>query len=184
MAAYTRRCSFCAEIINAEAVKCRFCGEPLIAQFGRGGSPTPSDLPTTQPSPPVQQPPPQIIYQYAPHYPSPAMPVYQVPPTPPAQDWNPLLAAFLSFLIPGVGQLYRGQIAAGLLWFFLVPLGYVLFVIPGLILHIICIFGAIAGNSRSGGGLPVILGCAVLILLVLSTMALLAVLYYLNMITM
>jgi TM2 domain-containing membrane protein YozV len=112
------------------------------------------------------------------------MPVYQVSPTPPAQDWNPLLAAFLSFLIPGVGQLYRGQIAAGLLWFFLVPLAYVLFVIPGLILHIICIFGAIAGNSRSGGGLPVILGCAVLILLVLSTMALLAVLYYLNMITM
>ena len=34
---------------------------------------------------------------------------------------DPFLAGLLSFIIPGVGQLYNGQILAGLLWLLLTP---------------------------------------------------------------
>ncbi|MCA1616288.1 MAG: hypothetical protein LC800_19745 [Acidobacteria bacterium] len=34
---------------------------------------------------------------------------------------DPFLAGLLSFIIPGVGQLYNGQILAGLLWLILTP---------------------------------------------------------------
>jgi len=34
---------------------------------------------------------------------------------------DPVLAGILSFLIPGVGQLYNGQILAGILWLILTP---------------------------------------------------------------
>jgi TM2 domain-containing membrane protein YozV len=48
-------------------------------------------------------------------------------------------AAVMSFFIPGLGQMYHGRIGAGLLWLFVVILGYALMVVPGLILHVICI---------------------------------------------
>lgn len=34
---------------------------------------------------------------------------------------EPVLAGFLSFLIPGVGQLYNGQILWGIIWLLLTP---------------------------------------------------------------
>ncbi|HZI19445.1 MAG TPA: hypothetical protein VEY09_12700 [Pyrinomonadaceae bacterium] len=34
---------------------------------------------------------------------------------------EPVLAGILSFLIPGVGQLYNGQILAGILWLIFTP---------------------------------------------------------------
>ena len=34
---------------------------------------------------------------------------------------DPLLAGLLSFIVPGVGQLYNGQILAGILWLILTP---------------------------------------------------------------
>jgi TM2 domain-containing membrane protein YozV len=34
---------------------------------------------------------------------------------------DPALAGILSFLIPGVGQLYNGRILAGILWLILTP---------------------------------------------------------------
>lgn len=52
------------------------------------------------------------------------------------------VAALLSFLLPGVGQMVKGQVAAGILWFIAAVVGYVLFVIPGLIIHICCIVDA------------------------------------------
>jgi hypothetical protein len=47
-------------------------------------------------------------------------------------------AAFLTFLIPGWGHLRRGQIKSGLIWMVVVLVGYFLMILPGLILHIIC----------------------------------------------
>ena len=58
------------------------------------------------------------------------------------------LAAILSLFIPGLGQMYKGQILNGIAWFFIVAIGYVFFVIPGLILHICCILGAASGSNR------------------------------------
>lgn len=55
------------------------------------------------------------------------------------------LAAVFSLFIPGLGQLYKGQVAAGILWFIFTPIGYLLLIIPGLILHLICIVDAASG---------------------------------------
>jgi len=65
-----------------------------------------------------------------------------------AKRWNPLTAALLSFFIPGLGQLYKGQPVNGIVWFIVVLIGYVPFVIPGLVLHLLCIIGAARGDPR------------------------------------
>lgn len=57
-------------------------------------------------------------------------------------EWNPGIAAVLSLLIPGAGQIYRGEIGSGLIWLVCTVIGYMLFVIPGLFLHAGCIFDA------------------------------------------
>jgi hypothetical protein len=64
---------------------------------------------------------------------------------PPARKWSPGVAALLSLLIPGAGQMYKGQGVNGLTWLFLTMIGYLL-IVPGLILHICCIFGAASGD--------------------------------------
>lgn len=55
---------------------------------------------------------------------------------------DPSTAAFLTFLIPGWGQMRRGKILAGLIWLVIVITGYVMMVVPGLILHLICMIDA------------------------------------------
>jgi TM2 domain-containing membrane protein YozV len=59
---------------------------------------------------------------------------------------SPLLAAGLSLLLPGAGQLYAGSVLSAILWFLLVSAGYTL-ILPGLILHLFCIAAA-AGAAR------------------------------------
>lgn len=66
---------------------------------------------------------------------------------PPQAAWSPGIAAVLSLVIPGAGQMYKGAVGAGLIWFVFVSIGYVCFILPGLILHLICIFNAAAGSS-------------------------------------
>lgn len=60
--------------------------------------------------------------------------------------WNAGVAMLLSFLIPGLGQMYKGQVINGLAWLVAVIVGYVFFIIPGLILHLCCIVGAGMGD--------------------------------------
>ena len=60
----------------------------------------------------------------------------------PAKSWNPGIAAVLSFFVPGLGQIYKGQIGRGLLWLAGTGLGYAALVIPGIVVHIVCIFNA------------------------------------------
>ena len=62
-------------------------------------------------------------------------------------QWSPGVAAVLSLVIPGAGQMYKGGIGAGILWLVFVSIGYFCFIIPGLILHLICIFNAASGHS-------------------------------------
>lgn len=62
------------------------------------------------------------------------------------RKWIPGIAAVLSLLIPGAGQMYKGDVGTGLAWLFFVVIGYCLFLIPGLILHIICIVTAASGD--------------------------------------
>jgi TM2 domain-containing membrane protein YozV len=63
--------------------------------------------------------------------------------------WSPGVAAVLSLLIPGAGQMYKGHVIRGLLWLIFVPLGYVCLVVPGLLLHAICIILAASGDPYS-----------------------------------
>jgi len=75
---------------------------------------------------------------------------------PPTRRWSPALAAVLSFLVPGLGQVYKGQVVNGVVWFFLVGLGYLALVLPGLVLHFFCIVGAASGNPWSPGRTEVV----------------------------
>jgi TM2 domain-containing membrane protein YozV len=52
------------------------------------------------------------------------------------------IAALLSLIIPGAGQMYKGHVGAGLVWLIVVVIGYVAFILPGLLLHFICILTA------------------------------------------
>lgn len=70
---------------------------------------------------------------------------------PPVQRWSPGLAAMLSFFVPGLGQLYKGQILNGIVWFLFVGMGYLALVLPGLVLHFCCILGAASGNPWTEG---------------------------------
>ena len=55
---------------------------------------------------------------------------------------DPILAGVLSFLVPGLGQIYIGKTSRGIMWFIGFVLGYVCFIIPGLIIWILCIWDA------------------------------------------
>jgi len=59
-----------------------------------------------------------------------------------------LLAAFLSVWSPGAGHLYSGRVAAAVLWFFAVGLGYML-ILPGLVLHLFCVVSAMGAAQRT-----------------------------------
>lgn len=63
--------------------------------------------------------------------------------------WSPGVAAVLSLVIPGAGQIYKGQVFNGLFWMFVVVVGYITFIFPGVILHILCIVGAAAGRNTA-----------------------------------
>jgi hypothetical protein len=75
---------------------------------------------------------------------------------PPVQRWSPGLAAVLSFFVPGLGQLYKGQILNGIVWFFFVCMGYVALILPGLVLHFFCVLGALSVNPWSEGKATVV----------------------------
>lgn len=65
--------------------------------------------------------------------------------------FNPIVAGLLSFFIPGLGQLYKGQLIRAILWFLLTPVGYWFFVVPGVIMHFFCVLTAVfasAGKDR------------------------------------
>lgn len=58
------------------------------------------------------------------------------------KDFNPGIAALLSFIIPGAGQIYKGNIAGGIGWLILAVLGYICLILPGVVIHIICVVKA------------------------------------------
>jgi TM2 domain-containing membrane protein YozV len=65
---------------------------------------------------------------------------------------SPALAAVLSLIVPGAGQLYTGNVLSALLWFVLVTAGYTL-ILPGIFLHLFCI--AFAASSAHRANTPI-----------------------------
>lgn len=62
------------------------------------------------------------------------------------QAWSPGVAAVLSLVIPGAGQMYKGQVVSGLCWLLMVVVGYAAFIVPGIVLHVCCVLGAASGS--------------------------------------
>jgi len=60
----------------------------------------------------------------------------------PARAPSPGIAAVLSFFVPGLGQLYAGRLLAGALWFIATGFAYWAVLLPGFVLHAICIWSA------------------------------------------
>lgn len=131
-------CPDCGHKCSRSALSCPQCGRPFEDKTTQ-----PQPAPLTTPNAPAAGAQPQIHYHYPYPYPY---------PYPAQQVWSPGLAAVLSLLIPGMGQMYKGKVLEGVLWLLFTPIGYVLFIIPGLILHIICIITASQGNPYKQGG--------------------------------
>ncbi|HUS32416.1 MAG TPA: hypothetical protein VMZ53_28140 [Kofleriaceae bacterium] len=70
-------------------------------------------------------------------------PVLELRPPP-----NPAAAAVLSLIVPGAGQLYAGRPLAAVAWFTLVTIGYMLLIVPGVLLHILCVASASAAANQ------------------------------------
>jgi TM2 domain-containing membrane protein YozV len=66
---------------------------------------------------------------------------------------NAGVAALLSLVVPGAGQLYTGRPLSAIAWFAIVTLGYVLLIIPGLMLHILCIASAASSAHQLRTGM-------------------------------
>lgn len=52
------------------------------------------------------------------------------------------MAAVLSFFIPGLGQLVQGRVIAAVIFFVLTVGGYICFLLPGLLFHLVTILDA------------------------------------------
>ena len=57
-------------------------------------------------------------------------------------QWTGTQAALLSLFMPGLGQMCSGRVPAGILWMMFTIMGYFCLVVPGFILHILCIINA------------------------------------------
>jgi hypothetical protein len=120
--ATTQECPYCAAEIPLTVVKCKYCGE-FVDEDSR-----PKSASASSTAAPVQ------VHIHGKE-----------------RRWSPGVAAVLSFFVPGLGQIYKGQIIRGFFWLLIVVgLGYVLesclFFIPGVIIHLFCIIGAASGD--------------------------------------
>lgn len=55
---------------------------------------------------------------------------------------HPGISAVLSVLVPGLGQVYSGRLLAGGLWFLATSLAYWAILVPGFLVHALCVWSA------------------------------------------
>jgi TM2 domain-containing membrane protein YozV len=124
----TMPCPFCSEPILVGAKKCKHCHEYLDYAM--------RDLRAHQ----------QQVNQLSTALsPMTQLQIQQQQQQQQLQQWtntSATQAALLSFFVPGLGQMCSGRVPAGLLWMMFTCLGYVCFIVPGIVLHILCVINA------------------------------------------
>jgi len=55
---------------------------------------------------------------------------------------SPGIAAVLSVVVPGLGQLYAGRLLAAALWFVGTTVAYAAVLLPGFLVHAFCVWSA------------------------------------------
>ena len=60
----------------------------------------------------------------------------------PARAPSPGVAAVLSVVLPGLGQLYTGRLMAGAIWCLATAVAYWAIVVPGFLVHAFCVWSA------------------------------------------
>lgn len=55
---------------------------------------------------------------------------------------SPGIAAVCSVLLPGLGQVYAGRLVAGAFWFLGTAAAYSLVLVPGFLVHAVCVWSA------------------------------------------
>ena len=58
---------------------------------------------------------------------------------------SPGVAAVLSVVVPGLGQVYGGRLLAGGLWFLGTCFAYSAVLLPGFVVHAVCVWSAYKG---------------------------------------
>jgi hypothetical protein len=61
---------------------------------------------------------------------------------------SPGVAAVLSVLLPGLGQVYGGRLLGGAVWFLATTLAYSAVLLPGFLVHAFCVWSAYRGTDR------------------------------------
>jgi len=120
----TKICPYCGATIPADSVFCPNCGAKLT---GAAPAPPPPPAPAAVPPQPVPQAPPG--------QPAPQPVVVQ-------NKKEPILAAILSLVIPGVGQMYVGNVKKGVIFLILAMVLYFIFWPIGLIFALYAIYDA------------------------------------------
>ena len=121
----TKICPYCGATIPADSEFCPNCGARLTGA-------------TSAPPPPVPAavPPPQPAQQIPPGQPMPQQPVVV------QNKKEVVLAAILSFIIPGLGQIYVGNVKKGIIYIILAVVLYIIFWPLGFLFAIYAIYDA------------------------------------------
>jgi hypothetical protein len=124
-----KRCPFCAEEILLDAKKCKHCGE--IVDVALRAAEEAKSLAVRSHSAG------NVLTNTV---------IVNTSVSGAIRRWNRAVAMLLSLILPGLGQIYKGQFLNGVIWFVVVGGGYCALLAPGIVLHCCCVLGAGMGD--------------------------------------